>query len=252
MLIYNSLLISGGASAVPNSSFTTLVECDIQKLIQSKTDLHCSLGRDDKYHILTSEPSGDRSSYLRTHLCESSALHQFQANWLKQHPWLHYNRHEGGAYCRACVLFAPQHIHGQECGHFVNKPLKSWIKMSQKANGHAKLYYYLTAMSQMSEFLAWYENPSLAISKVIDTKSQLIMNSNHKVIGPLLKIFMQCGKQGLWPSWWQHSMEWSRRKHSFQRRQFCSISSVLNGNWPCACRTPFPNYIQNVLNYLSR
>ena len=52
-------------------------------------------------------------------------------------------------------------------------------------------------MSQMSEFLARYENPSLAISTVVDTESQRIINSNHKVIESLLKIMMLCGKQGL-------------------------------------------------------
>ena len=196
MFISNSLLISVGASALPASSIATVVECDIGKLIQSKADLH-SLSRDDKYCILTSEPSGDRSSYPRTRPCDSSALRQFQPTWLKQHPWLHYSAHEDGAYCRACVFFAPQHVHGQECGHFVNKPFKSWIKMSQKANGHAKLHYHLAAMSQMSEFLARYENPSMAIGTVLDTESQQIMNSNHKVIESLLKIVMLCGKQGL-------------------------------------------------------
>ena len=86
----------------------------------------------------------------------------------------------------------------RECGHFVNKPFKSWIKMSHKANVHAKLHYHLTATSQMSDFLAWYENPSLTITTILDNESQEIMDSNQKVAESSLKIVMLCGKQGLY------------------------------------------------------
>jgi hypothetical protein len=76
------------------------------------------------------EPNPNASSYLRTRPCESSALSQFQPSWLKQYPWLHYSRHIDGAYCRACVLFAPDHVGGQDIGQFVIKPYTAWIKMS--------------------------------------------------------------------------------------------------------------------------
>ena len=111
------------------------------------------LSRENKYCIVTLEPNPDASSYPRTCPCESSAFRQFQRSWLKQYPWLHYSRHVDGAYCRACVLFAPGQARGQDVGQFVTKPYTAWIKMSQRAAIHAK-DYHLISMTKMSELIA--------------------------------------------------------------------------------------------------
>ena len=125
------------------------MECDIGKLLELHTDMH-QLSRENKYCIVTLEPNPDASSYPCTRPCESSAFRQFQPSWLKQYPWLHYSHHVDGAYCRACVLFAPDQAGGQDIGQFVTKPYTAWIKMSQKAATHAKKDYHLISMTKMS------------------------------------------------------------------------------------------------------
>ena len=52
---------------------------------------------------------------------------------MKQHPWLHFSQFEDGAFCRACALFAQNHVGGQNLGKYVTSPFKSWTKMSVEA-----------------------------------------------------------------------------------------------------------------------
>ena len=47
-----------------------------------------------------------------------------------------------GAFCRACVIFAPEKVGGQISGQFVSKPFKSWIKMSLRAKEHGQHQYH--------------------------------------------------------------------------------------------------------------
>ena len=155
------------------------------------------LSRENKHRILTTEPDSDPSSFPRTRPSESVPYRQFQPNWLKQYPWLHYSQHDDGVYCRSCVLFAPKQVGGQDLGQFVRKPFKSWGKILQKASAHGTKSYHLSSMTKMTEFLARYENPSQSVNVIMDNEVQRIMNTNQKVLESLIKIVLLCGKQGL-------------------------------------------------------
>lgn len=100
-------------------------------------------------------------------------------------------------FCRACALFAPDRVGGRVPGQFVAKPFKSWVKRSEKMEGHAKLEYHITALSKLTEFVARYQHPTLAIHTQLDTEMQRRMEDNLAVVESLLSIVMLCGKQGL-------------------------------------------------------
>ena len=179
-----------------SSQSTLTLENDIGKLVQSHVDLH-QLSRENKHCVLTTEPDSDPSSLPRTRSSDSVPYQQFQPSWLKQYPWLHYSRHDNGVYCRACALFAPKKVGGQDLGQFVTKPFKSWGKILQKASVHGMKNYHLSSMARMTEFLARYENPSQSISVIMDTELQRLMETNQKVLESLIKLVLLCGKQGL-------------------------------------------------------
>ena len=92
-----------------------LCECDINKFHDSHIVLQ-QLSRDDKYRILTTEPNSDPSANTRTRPYQTSSLRQVQPSWMKQYPWLHYSKFADGAFCRACALFAPSTVSGQDLG----------------------------------------------------------------------------------------------------------------------------------------
>ena len=165
--------------------------------MQSHDDLN-ELSQEHKHRVLTTEPDHDTSSYPRTRPPGSDPYcRQFQPSWLKQHPWLHYSRHDDGVYSRACAFFTPKQVGGQDLGQFVTKPFKSWGKIFQKASAHATKNYHLSSMTRMSEFIARYENPSRSISTILDSELQRVMETNQKVVESLFKIALLCGRQGL-------------------------------------------------------
>lgn len=190
-----SLGITTQNAATPTCS-SIAAECDIGKLLDSGIDLR-KLSREEKYRILTTNPSLDPSSYPRTRPYASGSFRQFQPEWLRQHPWLHYSRHVDGDFCRACAFFGPDKATGQSPGQFVSKPFNTWAKRTQAMNSHSGSEYHANSLTRMSEFVKRYENPSQMIATQFNTQLQKTIENNKKVIESLLRIVMLCGKQGL-------------------------------------------------------
>ena len=181
-------------TTTPTSS--SIAECDIGKLLDSGIDLR-KLSREEKYRILTTDPSLDSSSYPHKRPYASGSFRQFQPEWLRQYPWLHYSRHVDGAFCRACAFFGPEKAGGQSPGQFVSKPLSTWAKKTQAMNSHSASEYHANSLTRMSEFVKRYENPSQTIATQLNTQLQKTIENNTKVIESLLRVVMLCGKQGL-------------------------------------------------------
>ena len=114
----------------------------------------------------------------------------------KKFPWIHYSYNVDGVFCRAS-FFAPDDVCRQSLCQFVTVPFKAWIKMSDKANAHAKYDYHQSSMVNMDEFLYRYHNPSHTVNTLLDSEAHQIIERNRKVIESLLKIVILCGKQGL-------------------------------------------------------
>ena len=188
--INDPLIVSSTQSTPSSSQFV----CDIGKLLDLHIDLH-QLSRDEKYQILKTEPNSDPSVYPRTRPYPTSTLRQFQPSWMNQYPWLHYSKFADGAFCRACVLFAPSSVGGQDPGQFVTLPFKMWF--IAKVSAHATSDYHQNAMSTMRDFIARYENPSLSVATILDSQAKKTIDSNLKVIESLFKVAILCGKQGL-------------------------------------------------------
>ena len=185
------LSTSQDISAMDHSHSQSLyqsLESDIGKLMELNTDFR-KLDREVRYCILTQEPNPDPRAYPRKRLHEGQAKRQFQPSWLKSYPWLHYSDYVDGAFCRACVFFAPDKVGGQPPGSFVTKPFKKWNRMSEKANLHSEQEYHKVSMTKVNEFCSQYKNPSQSISTILNTETQRIMTENIKVIESLFKIF---------------------------------------------------------------
>lgn len=193
-LIGTSSTSVGDDDITPLSS--TSFECDIGKLLTEGTNLS-TLSRDHKYSVLKTEPNPDATTYPRTRSSDSDCFRQFQPRRLQQYPWLHYSPSLDGAFCRACVFFAPSQAGGQDLGQFVSKPFSTWVKISTKAKTHAGKEYHLRAMTTMKEFIDRFENPTQAIDVMMQSRLQQLMERNQHVIESLLKIVLFCGKQGL-------------------------------------------------------
>ena len=68
-----------------------------------------------------------------------------------------------------------EHLRAQ----FVIVPFKRWIKMSEKANKHAKNDCHLFSITKMGEFLAGYENPTQTVDTLLNNKARRIMEKKE-------------------------------------------------------------------------
>lgn len=192
-LLGSQLLLSPGSS----SEVSEPEGCDIGRLLAQKTDLK-QIGRSAMYQILTLNPNMDPASYPRTQQTSSSPyLRQFQPEWVRSFPWLHYSRHTDGAFCRACALFAPSDVKGQKLSYFVTRPFTSWIKMTSKATKHSKQEYHQLAVAKMDEFIRRYKHPPQSVDALLNSAKKQRMLDNQCVIESLLKTIMFCGRQGI-------------------------------------------------------
>jgi len=187
--------MSGGNSASASVSASSVLECDIGKLLADKINLH-HLNRENKYQILKHEPSSN-ATYPRTRCYESDSFRRFKPIWLNKYPWIHYSHHVDGVFCRACALFAGEQLGGQSPGQFITLPFKNWVVQSQKMKAHARSAYHMTAMVRMNEFLIRYQNPALAINVQHDRRLQEIFIKIQNVLKSLFKIVLLIGKQGI-------------------------------------------------------
>ena len=201
---------------------TIASDCDIGKLFDSNISID-KLNRDDKYRILTREPSDDASSYPRTRASETEHFRQFQPSWLKSYPWLHYSPHVDSAFCRACVILGPEVVGGQSLGQFVTKEFRSWKKTDKLAD-HAKREYHLTCMAKMKEFITRYQESSAAIDTVIQVAARKSMKENLQVIQSLFKVILLCGKQGLAPRGHRDDrIDWDDREDANNEGNFIEL-----------------------------
>lgn len=62
----------------------------------------------------------------------SGTKRKFQANWIKENPWLRYSENTDSVYCVYCVLFAPKEKANLTFSFL--SPVNNWSNMSQLLN----------------------------------------------------------------------------------------------------------------------
>ena len=122
---------------------------------------------------------------------------RFKPEWAQSHSWLHYSPSEDGAYCKACVRFAPTDVKRQKLGSLVSKPFSIWTKQSSFFNGHEQLAYHQDFMTRMAAFKESCSNPVRNVATMLNKVHEEQVSRNAQVIKSLLKCVSFCGKQGL-------------------------------------------------------
>ncbi len=122
---------------------------------------------------------------------------RFKVQWLESHPWLHYSPSENGAYCRACALFAPEEVRGQQLGVLVTEPFRTWTKQSSVFERHEKREYHHIAVVRMQEFVKACDVPSRNIANRLSKEREEQLHHNTEVIKSLFECIIFCGIQAI-------------------------------------------------------
>lgn len=86
----------------------------------------------------------------------------FNAQWLTRYSWLSFSNVLQGAFCRVCVLFAPEFAGKgghQRVEQFVNKPCTNWKNFHELCSLHIHCKYHETAIELASNFKKNVQKP---------------------------------------------------------------------------------------------
>lgn len=95
----------------------------------------------------------------------------FQKRWLQRWKWLAYSDKQNGAFCKYCVLFAPQEVGMHKAtptGRLVNQPFDNWKHACETFNRHEKLQYHLNSVDTYTKLKSIEQGNELPVSLQID------------------------------------------------------------------------------------
>ena len=123
---------------------------------------------------------------------------RFQHQWLQKFKWLAYSEHSKGAFCKYCVLFAPDGagVGSQKLGNFVKTPFTNWKKAIDEFNSHQTKKYHTDSLARAQSFLA-ISLAEMPVNLQLDTKYKEEIEENRKLVLPVIETVMVCGRQGL-------------------------------------------------------
>ncbi|KAJ4432415.1 hypothetical protein ANN_21034 [Periplaneta americana] len=124
----------------------------------------------------------------------------FQKRWLQRWKWLAYSDKQNGAFCKYCVLFAPQEVGMHKAtptGRLVNQPFDNWKHACETFNRHEKLQYHLNSVDTYTKLKSIEQGNEMPVSLQIDKARREQGNVNVQRILPIIKTVIFCGRQGI-------------------------------------------------------
>lgn len=108
----------------------------------------------------------------------SGTKRKFQANWIKENPWLRYSENTDSVYCVYCVLFAPKEKANLTLSFL--SPVNNWSNMSQLIKRHllekSKHHEY---MRMADDFMKVFQGKSPSIASSLSKAHQESIAKNR-------------------------------------------------------------------------
>lgn len=128
----------------------------------------------------------------------SSTKRKFQANWIKENPWLRYMYSENtdSVYCVYCVLFAPKEKANLTFSFL--SPVNNWSTMSQLIKRHllekSKHHEY---MRMADDFMKVFQGKSPSIASSLSKGHQESIAKNRHVLSKVIEVILLCSRQNI-------------------------------------------------------
>jgi len=125
---------------------------------------------------------------------------KFQHSWLRRFNWLAYSQQEDGAYCKFCILFAPQAgvgTNNQRSGRLVVEKYNRWKDALEDFAKHQATDYHKHCVIDANNLLQMARNEMQPIDVVLDSRLKQEIDDNRKGIIPVVETVILCGRQGL-------------------------------------------------------
>ena len=122
---------------------------------------------------------------------------KFQYSWLQRWSWLAYSASKKGAFCKYCVLFAPENAGGQRLGKLVKEPYTNWNKAIENFRAHERNDYHKRCVSSAVRLLKIADAKETPIEYQVDRAAEKRVKENRKRVRPIIDTVIFLGRQGL-------------------------------------------------------
>lgn len=126
----------------------------------------------------------------------SGAKRKFQANWIKENPWLRYSENTDSVYCVYCVLFAPKEKANLTFSFL--SPVNNWSNMSQLIKRHllekSKHHEY---MRMADDFMKVVQCKSPSFASTLSKAHQESIAKNRHVLSKVIEVILLCSRQNI-------------------------------------------------------
>lgn len=159
------------------------------------------LSDEDKFKVLTNQIWKPDQSFDFPIRKTGKQNRKFSLSWLHKFNWLAYSQQEDSAYCRLCLVFAPEEVGNtqaqQAIGQLVKCGFSSWQKALEKFENHQKSQYHCDSILKSDNFVQIKKDIKKPIDKTIDISKNKQAEQNRNILKPIIDTVIFCGRQNI-------------------------------------------------------
>lgn len=119
---------------------------------------------------------------------------RFQLSWLHNFNWLSYSKEVDAAFCKHCVLYAPETAGAQLLKNLVKIPFRNWKKSLDTFNQHQNSDYHKKSVIDSESALLIAEKKQDDVSLQIDHQRKEELKKLRKYLKPIVETVILCGR----------------------------------------------------------
>ncbi|GBN74464.1 hypothetical protein AVEN_235918-1 [Araneus ventricosus] len=116
----------------------------------------------------------------------------FQSNWLNRFKWLVYSEKDEGAYCKFCVVFAPD-LNVQQT--FISKPHNKYRTAIEEYLKHQNSKIHQNTVHGCSHFLNCRNKKLTSVINSVNDQCAKEVSKNRAILASIMKTVIFCARQ---------------------------------------------------------
>ncbi|XP_039247869.2 zinc finger MYM-type protein 1-like [Styela clava] len=151
-----------------------------------------------KYDYLTNHwvPSKDFVFPKHVRTVSGKTFHlSFQRAWLEKFKWLAYSPDKDGAFCKSCLIFAPDVGGGSKLLKLVNEPMQNLKSALEDLSKHASRTYHITAQLHAENFCNTHTTGNV-VEQMNSARAQQA-DGNRRALASIINVVKFCGRQNI-------------------------------------------------------
>ena len=122
---------------------------------------------------------------------------RFQKQWLNEFTWLAYSNIYNEAFCKWCVVFAPQTVNrsAKPPGSLVSGPRCNYEKAKEHYSNHQNCHYHKLCAAKFDNFVQTDADKSRDMRNALNSSRQKAVEENRNRLSNIIRTIEFCGRQ---------------------------------------------------------